>query len=88
MVVAITSTLTGVVSIRSWLLTLIGLFWSVSVSAPPSIVSNAGGPLGIATDYDGDARNGSTPDIGADEFSYLVITASAGPNGFSAGEVA
>jgi hypothetical protein len=40
----------------------------------PSPVDNAGTPIaGFTTDFDGDARNASTPDIGADEF------AAAGP---------
>lgn len=33
---------------------------------------------GITTDYDGNTRNASTPDIGADEFSGTVATACSG----------
>lgn len=37
-----------------------------------SIVNNAGTPLaGITTDIDGDTRNATTPDIGADEYNYI-----------------
>ncbi len=54
----------------------------INTSIPASPVSNAGAPLGgILTDFDGDLRNGATPDIGADEFTYITITASAGANG-------
>ncbi|WP_460500548.1 beta strand repeat-containing protein, partial [Hymenobacter agri] len=36
-------------------------------------VESGGAPVsGITTDYDGDARNATTPDIGADEGSFLV----------------
>lgn len=36
-----------------------------------SPVSNAGTPIAaVTTDYDGDSRSGSTPDIGADEYVY------------------
>lgn len=36
-----------------------------------SPVHNAGTPIaGITTDFDGNARDGSTPDIGADEYTY------------------
>lgn len=38
-----------------------------------SPVSNAGKPIaGITTDFDGNLRNASTPDIGADEFRYTL----------------
>ena len=30
-------------------------------------------PLAVTTDYDGDARNGTTPDIGADEFAGIPL---------------
>lgn len=37
-------------------------------------LNNAGTPIsGITTDIDGDARNSSTPDIGADEFDMLSL---------------
>ena len=36
-----------------------------------SPVNNAGTPIaGITTDYDGNTRSGTTPDIGADEYTY------------------
>ncbi len=45
-----------------------------------SPVSNAAAPIaGILNDYDGDSRDGSTPDIGADEFTiYILSTAVVG----------
>jgi len=40
-----------------------------------SPVSNAGSPIaGITNDYDGDARDPVTPDIGADEFTIYLLT--------------
>jgi hypothetical protein len=30
-------------------------------------------PIGVSTDYDGQARNASTPDIGADEFAGILL---------------
>ena len=55
----------------------------IDVTTPGSPVSNASVPLSIVTDFDGQARDGSTPDIGADEFTYVthIITASAGAGG-------
>lgn len=39
-------------------------------AATTTLASNAGQPVaGITTDYDGDARSATTPDIGADEFA-------------------
>jgi hypothetical protein len=38
-------------------------------------INNAGTPIsGITTDYDGDTRSTSTPDIGADEFTFTGTT--------------
>jgi len=43
----------------------------INTATTVSPVSNAGTSIGtVTTDYDGDARHASTPDIGADEFSY------------------
>jgi hypothetical protein len=40
------------------------------ITSGASPASNAGAPVaGVATDFDGEARNPGTPDIGADEFS-------------------
>ncbi len=45
----------------------------ISTAGPISPVSNAGVPLAaVTTDYDGDLRNATTPDIGADEFTIVV----------------
>ncbi len=42
-------------------------------------VDNVGTPIAsVTTDFDGDARDGSTPDMGADEYSPLVCTGAAG----------
>jgi len=42
-------------------------------------VNNLGIPVaGILYDYDGDARNTSTPDIGADEFSPIICAGASG----------
>ena len=51
-----------------------------------SALNAAATPIGsITTDYDGDARDASTPDIGADEFSVPVCSGAAG--GTAAGAV-
>ena len=39
--------------------------------AQAQAADNAGAPLGVATDIDGDQRSTTTPDIGADEFAYV-----------------
>ncbi len=64
-----------------------------SISADPSFISatnlhinlgsttvnNVGTPVaGITTDFDGNTRNATTPDIGADEYTPLVCTGAAG----------
>ncbi|MCB0482264.1 MAG: right-handed parallel beta-helix repeat-containing protein, partial [Flavobacteriales bacterium] len=36
-----------------------------------SLLNNAGTPVGVLTDYDGDTRSLTNPDIGADEFNSL-----------------
>ncbi len=42
----------------------------------PSIVDSAATPIaGITTDYDGQTRNATRPDIGADEFTAVVLPA-------------
>ncbi|HAW21427.1 MAG TPA: hypothetical protein DCX14_14690 [Flavobacteriales bacterium] len=41
-------------------------------------MNNAGAPLGITTDIDGQTRSTSTPDIGADEFSVPTNNAQPG----------
>ncbi|NOT36154.1 MAG: HYR domain-containing protein [Saprospiraceae bacterium] len=50
--------------------------------AKPTLLESGGTPIaGITDDYDGNARNGSTPDIGADEFVGTIATACSGtPN--------
>ena len=43
-----------------------------------SAMTNAGLPVaGITNDFDGDARDAATPDIGGDEFSFTVVAISA-----------
>jgi len=45
----------------------------INTAGPTSPVSDAGAPLAaVITDYDGDARDATTPDIGADEFTIIV----------------
>jgi len=40
----------------------------------PTQIESAGAPVsGITDDFDGDTRNGSTPDIGADEFAGIGV---------------
>ncbi len=39
--------------------------------AQAQVADNAGAPLGVLTDIDGDTRSTTTPDIGADEFAYV-----------------
>ncbi|MBI5216970.1 MAG: proprotein convertase P-domain-containing protein [Ignavibacteriae bacterium] len=57
----------------------------INTATTASPVSNAGTSIGtVTTDYDGDARHASTPDIGADEFSYPIpqaftLTSPSGP---------
>lgn len=47
--------------------------------AIPTLLESGGIPVaGITSDYDGDARNATTPDIGADEFSGIIPVACAG----------
>jgi len=41
-------------------------------------MNNAGSPLGITVDIDGETRNASTPDIGADEYSVPTNNAQPG----------
>ena len=44
------------------------------ITSLASPVSNTGTPIaGITTDFDGDTRSASTPDIGADEFASLPL---------------
>ena len=45
-----------------------------AVIPPP--ISNAGTPIsGVTTDFDGDTRSGTTPDIGADEYTGILPAA-------------
>ncbi len=47
-------------------------------NGPVSPVANAGTPLaGVTTDANGETRNASTPDIGADEFATFSLATSA-----------
>ncbi|MBK6822993.1 MAG: hypothetical protein IPG87_08395 [Saprospiraceae bacterium] len=47
--------------------------------AKPTLLESGGAAVaGITTDYDGNSRNASTPDIGADEFTGTVATACSG----------
>ena len=39
--------------------------------AQGQVADNAGTPVGVLTDIDGDTRSTTTPDIGADEFAYV-----------------
>jgi hypothetical protein len=56
----------------------------LKATAPASIL-NAGVPVaGVTTDFDGNSRDASTPDIGADELSPGVLALSAAT--YSAGE--
>ncbi len=44
-------------------------------TAVPTFAESGGTPIAtITTDFDGDARNGTTPDIGADEFAGTIPT--------------
>jgi hypothetical protein len=43
------------------------------VPASNSFLDNTGTNVGVATDIDGDSRSGSTPDVGADEFTAPVV---------------
>jgi hypothetical protein len=50
--------------------------------ASNSPANNTGTPLaGVPLDFDGNARNASTPDIGADEAFSWTVEATAGPHG-------
>lgn len=46
----------------------------------PTVCESNGVPSPITTDIDGQARNASTPDIGADEGSFTQTPAAYGPN--------
>lgn len=49
------------------------------ISLGSTTVNNVGTPVsGVTTDFDGDTRSATTPDIGADEYSPLVCLAAAG----------
>src|SRR5207249_4056901 len=60
-------------------------FLHIDPAIGTQIESGASTVAGVADDYDGDARNPSTPDIGADEGAFtpafLTINASAGAGG-------
>jgi hypothetical protein len=51
----------------------------IPAATPSFYESNASPIAGITTDYDGDVRNATTPDIGADEFAGLPVGDFAGP---------
>ncbi|NNV54447.1 T9SS type A sorting domain-containing protein [Limnovirga soli] len=48
-------------------------FLHISTLIPTQIESGGANISGVTTDYDGDTRNASTPDIGADEFAGLGV---------------
>lgn len=50
-----------------------GFFSQTDLHVNTVALDNAGTGLGVTTDYDGDARNATTPDIGADEFTFSSI---------------
>ncbi|MBL0154104.1 MAG: hypothetical protein IPP93_11685 [Chitinophagaceae bacterium] len=47
-------------------------FLHISTSIATQLESGAASVAGITDDFDGDVRNGSTPDIGADEFAGIA----------------
>jgi hypothetical protein len=57
-------------------------FLHIDASVATNIESGAVTVSGISDDFDGDVRNGSTPDMGADEFSGTVAAALAAPINF------
>lgn len=48
-------------------------FLHISTSTPTRVESGGTVVAGITTDYDGNTRNATTPDIGADEFTGIAI---------------
>ena len=52
-------------------------FLHIDTTVATQIESGGGSGTGITDDYDGNARNGSTPDVGADEFSGIGIDLTA-----------
>lgn len=48
-------------------------FLHINTASPTQIESGGISVAGITDDYDGDARNASTPDIGADEGSFILL---------------
>lgn len=51
------------------------------ISAGSTTVNNLGTPIaGVTTDFDGDTRSVTTPDIGADEYTPVVCLAASGGN--------
>jgi subtilisin-like proprotein convertase family protein len=50
----------------------------ISTSTPTVVEGTAASIASVTDDYDGDARNATTPDIGADEFAGIALTACAG----------
>ncbi len=85
-----TSPYTDVTTIASWRLQFTPHQDSLSVSAQPpflsatdlhlntatpTVLESAGTPIaGVTTDYDNDARNATTPDIGADEGAFTALS--------------
>ena len=50
-----------------------GFFSLTDLHVNSATLDNAGTSVGITIDYDGDSRNPTTPDIGADEFTFSAI---------------
>jgi hypothetical protein len=48
-------------------------FLHISTSTPTQLEGGGQPIVGITDDYDGDVRNASTPDVGADEFAGIAI---------------
>ncbi|MBK9643177.1 MAG: hypothetical protein IPO72_18330 [Saprospiraceae bacterium] len=53
-------------------------FLHIDPAKPTSLESGGAAVAGITTDFDGNTRNATTPDIGADEFTGTVATACSG----------
>ncbi|MFN0189395.1 MAG: hypothetical protein ACKVQV_11910, partial [Bacteroidia bacterium] len=58
-------------------------FLHIDASVATNIENGGVTVAGIVDDFDGDARHGSTPDIGADEFSGISAAALAAPINFA-----
>ena len=53
-------------------------FLHINTTIPTAVESAGTNIAAITDDYDGDARNATTPDIGADEFTGVTVSACAG----------